>query len=205
MGTTGLRERHAARTRGAIVAAALQLFDEKGFQATTVDEIAARAEIAPRTFFRYFPAKEAVLFARSGDQRERVATELAARPDSEHPFVSLVSVIGGIGEDFEGQRREIKLLQKIAAQNPGVWAYERTLLEADMVQTLAGFVADRLGVSIETDPRPQVWAALAMSTFRIALHLWLDTGQKGRLRPVIERALVAAAEATEAMGDTGRP
>jgi len=65
-----------------------------------------------------------------------------------------------------------------------------------MAETLAGFVADRLGVSADADPRPRVWAALVMTTFRIAFHLWLDSGQKGQLRQGVQRALAAAGEAT---------
>lgn len=193
----GLRERHAARTRAAIVDAALGLFEERGFQATTIDEIAARADIAPRTFFRYFPTKEAVLFARSQETRDRLFAALAERPETEHPFISLIEALGSFAEEFEKGRAQIKLLKKIAVENPNIWGYDRTVLEAETVQRLAGFVADRLGVSAATDPRPQVWASMTMSTFRIALHLWLDNGQKGKLRPVIDQALAAAREATE--------
>ncbi|MBV9413220.1 MAG: TetR family transcriptional regulator [Acidimicrobiia bacterium] len=195
MGTASLRERRTARTRDAIVAAALDLFEERGFQGTTVDEIAARADVAPRTFFRYFPTKEAVLFARAADDRAKIAAALGARPLREHPFVSLMTVVGKYTQETEKQEADIRLLQKISEERPEVWAYQRTLLETEMVQMLAGYVAGRLGVDIGTDPRPRVWAAMVMSTYRIAFRMWLDGGQKGRLGPVLDRALAATVEA----------
>jgi TetR/AcrR family transcriptional regulator, regulator of mycofactocin system len=194
MASSGLRELRAARTRDAIAAAAYALFAERGFQATTVDDIAARAEVAPRTFFRYFATKEAVMFARAPEQREQIAARLTDRPADEHPFTSLVVVISEFAEQLEGHRKELKLRQKIAAQCPDIWAYERAVFDADMAQTLSGFVAERLHTTVDADLRPQIWAAIVMSTLRIAVHNWLDHGQHGRLRAVVERALAAAAE-----------
>lgn len=194
-----LRQRHADRTRAAIVSAALELFRERGFQGTTIDEIAERADVGPRTFFRYFRTKEAVLFADAVAQRERIARELAARPPEEHPFLSLIAAAGVLADEIAARRDDIQLRSRIAAENPGVWAYERTMLEADLAETLAGFVADRLGVSADADPRPRVWAVLVMATFRIAFHLWLDSGQKGQLRQGVQRALAAAGEATDTL------
>jgi AcrR family transcriptional regulator len=200
-----LRQRHADRTRAAIVSAALELFAASGFQATTVDEIAERADIAPRTFFRYFPTKEAVLFADAVEKREWIAARLAASPAGEHPLRSLTSAVADLAEGMAADADVIKLRSRVAAENPGVWAYERTMLEADMADTLAAFVARRLEVSMTSDPRPRVWAALVMTTFRIAFHQWLDGGQQGSLQHAVERTLAAAAEATDLLRGPAEP
>ena len=60
-----------------------------------------------------------------------------------------------LADDIAARRDDIQLRSRIAAGNPAVWAYERTMLEADLAETLAGFVADRLGVSAGPIPAPQ--------------------------------------------------
>jgi AcrR family transcriptional regulator len=76
----GLRERKKARTREAIIDAALDLFGSKGFEATTIEDIAAAAEVSPRTFFRYFDSKPDLIMARSGGKEHEIGPRLAARP-----------------------------------------------------------------------------------------------------------------------------
>src|SRR5262245_6895498 len=74
------RARRVAKTRRAIVDAARDLFEEQGYDRTTIDQIADRADIAARTFFRYFPSKEALCFAEMSDLRNELFDGLQERP-----------------------------------------------------------------------------------------------------------------------------
>jgi AcrR family transcriptional regulator len=78
--TLGLRERKKLRTRAMLIDAAIQLCLRQGFERTTVDQIAAIADVSPRTFSRYFPTKDAVVTAMLDETLERAAAELARQP-----------------------------------------------------------------------------------------------------------------------------
>ncbi|MGN9839515.1 TetR/AcrR family transcriptional regulator [Nonomuraea sp. H19] len=81
----GLRERKKERTRRALIDAALRLFEEKGYDETTLAEIAAEAEVSTRTFFSYFASKEDVIFHDGQDRLERALALLANRGPGESP------------------------------------------------------------------------------------------------------------------------
>ena len=91
MTQTGLRERKKQKTREAIQREALRLFQAQGYEATTVEQIAAAAEISPSTFFNYFPTKEDVVLYDSYDPV--MLSILAARPSVEPPNFSLLNAL----------------------------------------------------------------------------------------------------------------
>lgn len=95
----GRRDRKKRETHLAIIEAALDLFEEKGVAATTVDEIAERADVAQRTFFRHFATKDAVLYPTPEERQAAIRTALAARPPDE-PLVSAVLHALGTAADI---------------------------------------------------------------------------------------------------------
>src|SRR4051794_31300695 len=103
----GLRERKKARTREAIVASAMDLFDERGFEGTTVADIAARADIAPRTYFAYFPSKEDVVFADFEETFTSLQVRLRDREPGETAIDALRAwLVDKLGEADFGDARE---------------------------------------------------------------------------------------------------
>src|SRR2546423_13806693 len=118
---SGLRERKKQRTRDALVDAAFEVCRRKGFEATTIDEIAEAVELAPRTFFRYFESKEDVALTLQDKQFEALYAAFAARPAHEpgltalrHAAVATLRACehgtGGVGAPRVG---------RVAKMNPG--------------------------------------------------------------------------------------
>jgi AcrR family transcriptional regulator len=93
MTSPGLRERKKLATWRQIRAAALRLFNERGFEAVSIEEIAAAADVSRTTFFNYFSGKEAVVFDPDPEEPEQWRALLAARPEDEPVWESLTAVL----------------------------------------------------------------------------------------------------------------
>ncbi|GLZ79744.1 hypothetical protein Afil01_45510 [Actinorhabdospora filicis] len=107
-----LRERKRERTRAAIIEAATDLIERNGYDATTVADIAAAAEIGTRTFFSYFATKEEVLFPGSDARIQRSLDAIAAREPHDRPVDVLLAALGGLGAagaDMVGRTAALRL------------------------------------------------------------------------------------------------
>src|SRR5215218_750625 len=141
----GHRERKKEQTRRAIADAAMRLFAERGFAATTIADIAAAADIAPRTFFAYFPSKEDVVFSDFDTYTSSLQQRLDEREPSETTFDALRSWIGDIIDNEDAAEEERDSTRKqLMCENEGLEAHERHLM-ARFEAIIAASVAEDLG------------------------------------------------------------
>jgi len=185
---SGLRERRKRLTAAELEAAALRLFGERGFDAVTVDDIAAEADVSRRTFFRYFASKEDVLLADHHVQLARLREAMAARPIDEPILTALRNALLSITGDFEDRRELVILRGHIMRETPSLQARSLVHQKAweDAMQQM---VADRLGVDPVADLRPGVVAATALAAMRVAFNNWLNAGASGDLIALTADAL----------------
>ncbi|WP_433251390.1 TetR family transcriptional regulator [Actinomadura nitritigenes] len=109
----GLRERTRRAVRTELAELALRLFVERGYEETTVDDIATAAGLSKRSFFRYFPSKEDVVFGDVEDLADRVAEAVRARPAEEPPWTVLRAVLREWGERIQSAQRDPAVLRLI--------------------------------------------------------------------------------------------
>lgn len=168
-----LRELKKDRTRELLARVAIELFEEHGFDAVTVDQIVAKAEVSPRTFFRYFGSKEAVLFSDQAAVLDILRDAIEARPSEEPPLLalrrSLVSVTALLAENREQHLRTAR----ISLSGANIAAYQRAVVLPNWEEVLAQALATRLGVSLEQDLRPRLLAGTAIALMSSVTARWI--------------------------------
>ncbi|MFE6090565.1 TetR/AcrR family transcriptional regulator [Streptomyces massasporeus] len=182
----GLRERKKIKTRRAIRAAAYALIEEQGYDATTIEQIADRAEVSPSTVFRYFPAKEDIVVTDAWDPV--MTAELRARPVDEPWADTLRHVLRTALDLTLAEEPDVtRLRTRLGVEVPAVRA--RMLENAAATgRLLRDALAERSGL----DPdglELRVFAMSVMGGLLEASHYWAETGHRDDIRDLVDRAL----------------
>jgi AcrR family transcriptional regulator len=155
----GLRERKKQRTREQIVHQAMALFDERGFERVTIADIAAAADIAPRTFFSYFPSKEDVVFHDFQAVFDQFEARMAARPEGETTLEVLRAFVEGVLEGMDHGDPAEQCRRRVIAASEALQQRDREFV-GRFERVLAENLARDLGVDPDS-PRARVVAAAA--------------------------------------------
>ena len=157
----GLRERKKQRTREQIIEAAMGLFAERGYHATTIADIAAAADVAPRTFFSYFPSKEAVVFHTVDSDLDGLARSLRDRLPGETAFDALRRWIDGMFDEWTAEGDEALLRKRLCQEDEGLANFQGGVM-ARIQELLVEAIADDLDEPRD-GLRPRLVAAAAMA------------------------------------------
>ncbi|MCX2971575.1 MULTISPECIES: TetR family transcriptional regulator [Streptomyces] len=180
------------KMRRELAAAAMELFASKGYEETTVDEIAAAAGVARRTFFRHFRSKEEAIFPDHDDTLERAKAVLEAAPPHEHP---LDTVCRGIKEVMRmyaaspaGSVERYKLTRQVPAlrerEIASVARYERLF-----TRYLLGHFDEAAHRDGDDDPLlAEVAASAVVTAHNHVLRRWLRSGARGDVEGQLDRA-----------------
>jgi AcrR family transcriptional regulator len=186
----GLRERKKQRTRDALVRAALELFTTRGYDGTTVDDIADAVEVSQRTFFRYFANKEEAALALTEMTVAQFVASVRARPPHEAPVEALrQAVLEGWDtlNDIVAEVVPVELylrMYRVIESTPVLLAAH--LRRSDEVEEeIARVLADREGLDVETDPRPRLAVAVFSGVMRVTERQW-STGEDFSLEAIRE-------------------
>jgi AcrR family transcriptional regulator len=170
--------------RGRLEQAALELYSERGFEQTTVAEIATRAGLTERTFFRHFADKREVLFAGAGLLQELLVTTLASAPDSATPIDAVAAALEVAGALLQERREYSRQRQTVIAANAEL--QERELIK---LASLASALADALRRRGVRDPAASLTAEAGIAVFKVAFERWVDERSQRDLPQLIRESL----------------
>jgi AcrR family transcriptional regulator len=169
---------------GRLRQAAMALYVERGYDETTVAEIAERAGLTARTFFRYFADKREVLFAGSDALQQRLIDALEAAPDAAKPMDAVAAALDAaadvIGHDREFSGRRQSVIDANAELR------ERELIK---MAALAATLTDGLHRRGVTEPQASLAAETGIAVFRVAFARWLRDPSEPELAPVMRDSL----------------
>ena len=180
----GRMARWEPNARDRLQQAALDLYGVRGFEQTTVAEIAKRAGLTERTFFRYFADKPEVLFSGAGALQEFLVTLVAEAPDSAAPIDAVASALEATAGFFQ-ERREFST-QRQAVIDANADLRERELIK---LATLASAIADQLRRRGVSNPAASLTAEAGIAVFKTAFERWISEPDQQDFAKLIRESL----------------
>jgi AcrR family transcriptional regulator len=181
------RERKKNATRDAIHDAALSLTEELGLAGVTVEAIAERADVAPRTFFNHFPSKVHAVLGRDPERMARIRQALESRPPGEAPLSALRHVLL---EDFLPTNTTAEQLLRrfrVVRSEPTLVSTLHAEFE-ETERSMVAAIAARTGMRADVDLYPSLVVTVAVSAMRVAIMRWCESGGGDALEPFVVEA-----------------
>jgi len=171
--------------RERLVRAALDLFTEQGYDATTVNEIADRAGLTKTTFFRHFPDKREVLFAGQAIHSRLLTDAIAAAPADATPLETVAAALNALTNSFSDERREFS-----ARLRPVIAGHSELQERAVFKRVgLAATMTDALHARGVPEPTASLAAELGIRAFYLAFDQWADLTNQQTFTELARRAL----------------
>ena len=183
----GLRERKRRQTRERLTRVAMALFLERGFEATTLDDIASAADISRRSFFHYFASKEDVVFAWQEDSTAALVAAVAARPANESMLTVAENAISAMVRQLEPG--EAMAMAQLKRDNPALQARDHVKYE-QLERALAEALGKRAGHKTER-LQARLVAMIATGAMRIGGELWAAEGAREKPEALVKRTFAA--------------
>ncbi|MES4893149.1 helix-turn-helix domain-containing protein [Streptomyces sp. NPDC096012] len=170
--------------RERLATAALDLYSERGYEQTTVAEIAGRAGLTERTFYRHYADKREVLFAGSAELQELFARAVAGAPQATAPLDALLVGLDAVSEAFTDRRDFARKRHAVILANPEL--RERELIKlASMAAAIAGALRER-GVA---EPAAGLAAEAGVAVFKIGFERWIAAAERRTLPHLLRDSL----------------
>jgi len=186
--------------RGRLEKAAMELYAERGFDQTTVAQIAERAGLTERTFFRHFADKREVLFAGSAQLQDLMVETVAGAPASVAPIDAVAAGIDAIGAVLQESRGRAFARQR---QSIVVASAELRERELNKMSSLAGALADTLRNRDVADPAASLLGEIGIAVFRISFERWVSGSRDRDLRVLMRELLDEVRSLTADGGPVG--
>lgn len=184
----GLRELKMERTRQLIAEKAFELFTEQGFDHTTVEQIAAAAEVGPRTLYRYFPTKETLLVKFVEEHLFVALDRLCGQPDETPLPEAIYALMDSVITSTAANATRVLAIYELARRTPSVeaqisdlWANWRHGVATEILRRQKGGRSPELTANLA--------ASCAMIIIDVSVREWAESGGKANMRRLVNRAL----------------